>query len=312
MRARKSRLRLYGPILFLGVLLFAWRILWNAGADEMRTTLRRAADRLVELGVMMTYEPIEPRGFPFALRGISRDVAFAGPRRRASMEWLLVNVSLLHLDRIGLMTDRLEIVGDGELWTVDGDMRGSIGRDAVHSWMTRANAKNVVAQRGEDAWRIDALSFKASPDETDPRRISATLVVDQLALRDSPAKIDRIELKIGVEPARRAQARQNEPEREISLPGILVRFNDATLTGTGVIRVFAGGEVEGAVDACIDKPEELGKLAGDTGALSPADAAKAAAALAIAARLSKDGSLCAPIAMRDGEVSIAGVVIAKY
>jgi hypothetical protein len=312
MTQRRSRLFLYGPILFLGVMLLAWRIMWSAGADEMRETLRRAADRLAQLGVVMTYDRLETEGFPFSLKGHTENVAFSGPRRRIFAHDLNAEVSLLHFDRLKLSTDRIEIAGDGEFWTVDGDLQGLIGRDVVHGWTARTNARDIVAARGDLVWRIDAVRIESAPDENAFERIVAVMVLDNLTLVDADAKIDRIEATIGIEAAGPIDEQGAAPPRELTLRGMKMQFDGATLIGSGVVRILPGGDTEGVADACIDKPVMLAKLAAEASALDAADEAKAAAALAFASRLSKDGSLCAPVAMRDGAISIAGVPFAKY
>jgi len=126
---RDSRWALYGPILMVGALLLAWRFAWSAGADGMRSTLRRAADRLADVGIVMTYAPLETSGFPFALRGIAEDVKFRGVRRQVDAPELKLAVTAPDFGRVEMSAQRLLISGDGAFWTVDGDLRAYLDID---------------------------------------------------------------------------------------------------------------------------------------------------------------------------------------
>jgi hypothetical protein len=309
--ARNSRLFLYGPILVIGVLLLAWRIFWNAGADEMRSAMRRAADRMTTLGVVMTYEPLEAHGFPLSLEGLTENVVFSGPRRRAKADRLSLDISMLHLDRLRLSTDRIEVTGDGEFWTLDGDMRAFVVRDTKRGWVVRADARKIGAVRGDRLWEIGEVILESGPDEGDKARIRTAMKITDARLRGTRAVVEIAEATFDIEPNPVANG-DAAPPRDVLVRGATLQFDGATLKGSGVIRVLPGGDVEGVFNGCIDKPEKLAKLAGHSGALTMEEADHAARALSLASQLTASGALCAPIAMRDGAFTIAGVAFAKY
>lgn len=308
---RDSRWVLYGPILMIGALLLAWRFAWSAGADGMRSTLRRAADRLADVGVVMTYAPLETTGFPFALRGVAEDVQFRGVRRHIDVARLRLDVTPPTFDRVEMSTDRLMISGDGAFWTVDGDLSAFVDADAKRRWRLTSKSAGIVAMRGSTAWTAEEALLNVAPLPGKPRTLESTIAVRNVALRDTPARIDSIAANFLLAPEPDADAPNANRAREIAVNAMRVQFLEATITGDGALFVAPGGSVSGVIDACIDRPAALARFARGAGVLQGREADAAEAALALAA-MAGNGRLCGPITVRDGRIGIAGVTFAKY
>jgi hypothetical protein len=317
--ARVRRRWLYLPFAIAGVIVFAYFLLWRAGAEEMKNAVAEWVADQRAAGLDVSHGAVLADGFPFFLR-----IHVMEPDISAPGEWrwrtdrLTIDVLPYDLTRLVFSVrseQTLEAAGYGE-WTVSAkDFRASIAADKTRDWAFSAAISGATAARIEDGARasLENVVFDLAPDTADPATMILSLVAANLAVEADGRSfaLDRLQTVIA---ATHASAIA-DPDLwrgaggALLINGLIVEAAESRLSVAGRLTLDAANFPQGSLQAEIVSPAPLVHALGQTGAITPDEAENAAAALTLAA-IASGGKIVAPIELKDGTAQIGGVKIA--
>lgn len=289
--------------------MFGWWLFWRASAETMREAIDAWAEDQREDGASVAYDRIRTKGFPFYLRGDVENLSFTDP---GGWRW---SVAVLHVDALPYAPERrilsasnpqaIDLGKDG-LWSLDAERaRISFDKPKDRKWIVDIESGPGVLARADGSRSLKAsrFLFSIAPRADDPDRIEASLAVEGLraAFGAEPVEAARIEAFIEVG--------DRDSGREITIKRFAALTEGSDIVLDGAVRFDDQDRLDGIIDADIGNPAGLAVLLRKVGALSAGEAEQTGAALSLAA-IASGGRLKAPIVLKDGAATIAGVRIA--
>lgn len=298
-----NRWLLYAPFIVAGVLLIGWRILWLSGAERMREELEKFAATQAAAGVIVAYEPLKTRGFPFFLRGVVDDLSISKGADR-------YECARVYLDALPYAGDRLiispsgaqRIISNKSTWTIVADgARASIESDDARDWVFKAESGASSASSGMVQISVEKALINLAPGVDDPSSIEASMRVFglKMAAPDRSTFVERADAAAGLSAAGAAS------ERRLTLHGAELIVNEAVLKAEGSLLIQAGRPPQGRLDAEVEKPVGLARAFGEAQILTAEEARAAEAGFAMLS-VASGGVIHAPIEIEAGKVSFAG------
>lgn len=319
---RMPRRWLYIPFAIAAVIVFAYFLLWRAGAVQMKAAAEAWVEDQRAAGLEVSHGAMKASGFPFFLR-----VEIEAPEIAAPDVWRWRGEELF-LDALPYDLDKLIFSPEGEqiLWA-DGygewraraaDIRASIERDSARGWRFAMNIDGGEAVSADNAARISlaALVADLAPAPDEPATLSLNLAAEGVKSMAAGHNYGPGDIRTMITlshtdwltpPAPAAQWR--DAGGSLAITGLSAEFEDATLSLAGALNLDAASYPAGRLQAEIANPAGFAALLGQAGALSEQDAEAAAAGLTLMS-FATGGKLSAPIEFKNGEAQIAGVKLA--
>ena len=307
MKAGANRWFLYGPFIGAGVILGCWFLLWRAGAATMRNSLDEFAATQAGEGIAVAHEPLETRGFPFFLRGVTENFSIGSGAERYECARLYIDALPYAPGRIifSCGAEQRLIAANG-VWILDAkDARASIERDKDRGWIAKIESGRASAFNNDVEVSADHAIINIAPGEPDDDRIDASIRIVSFGVT-RPASgyaFDRIDAAATVSGGGAAG------DRTIEIHGFKAVISETVVNAKGEIFLPAEGDARGRLDAHIEKPAGLVRTLADAGLLDEKDAKTAEAGLAMLA-VASGGAISAPIELDGGEVRLAGLKLA--
>jgi hypothetical protein len=302
-----NRWFLYGPFLAAGVILAGWRLLWQAGAATMREHLEEFAAAQSAEGSAVAYEPLVSRGFPFFLRGVTENFSIARGDARYECDRLYIDALPYAPGRIifSCGAEQRLIIPDGA-WTINAkDARASIERDEERGWMAKADTGGASAFRDDVEVSVGAATVNFAPGAADPALIDVSMRIVKVGVT-RPASgyaLDRIDAAVSLSGGAPA-------ERTVDVHGLEAIIGETVVRAKGKISLLADGDARGRLNARVEKPVGLARALADARLLDAEEAKAAETGLAMFA-VASGGAITAPIDLENGEVRLAGLLIAN-
>lgn len=301
----RSRVLLWAPFALAGAAVAGWFVIWNAGADAMRRAVEKWADEQREASLTVVYDRPRVRGFPFYLRGSFANVEIADTNRwRWRTETLFVDTLPYAVERMVFSVrspQALELHGHGA-WTLNAEsIRASYesGKGRRWSFDLESGPATFARDSGAEAVSVRRFLLSAAPEPHDKRRAQASLIVDGLAARFPGGDVDATLIEAFIE------AEKTPEGGALNLRRIVIDAGGGKLFLAGALHLDEKGYLAGRLNAEIVNPANLTELLAVAGALSPAEAEQAGAALTLAA-IAGGGVLRAPLLLENGAAHIAG------
>ncbi len=319
---RLARRWLYIPFTIAGIIVFAYFLLWRAGAAEMKKAVAEWVAEQNDAGLAVSHGAIQSDGFPFFLRVhiVAPDIAEPGAwswrAERLTLDALPYDLSKLIFSTSGDQV--LWAKGHGEWQLRTGDFRASIANDKARKWVFAATIGELHARRSADRRTVTLvdLVLDLAPDATDRSALTLNLAAASLASRvnDREVTIDAFRTSLAVtqtgafaidDPA----YAWRDAGGALILNGMIAEIGDARLFVSGSLGLDAAFYPAGRLDAEIARPAAFARALAAFGIISAQDAEVAAAALTLTA-ITGGGKITAPIDLKDGTAQIAGVKLA--
>jgi hypothetical protein len=314
---------LYIPFAIAAVIVFAYYLLWSAGAAQMKSAVHDWVEDQRAAGLTVNHGTVTSDGFPFFLRVHIDNALISSPDgwrwqgQRLSLDALPYDLNKLIFSPRGEQI--LSIEGIGE-WRINAaDLRASIANDKARGWVFSMTIGDAAAHRIADgaSASLKSLVFDLAPDASTQTTLGLNLAVNQFNAQlngetfsleelQSVISLSQTQLLSGDDPA--AQWRYGGGEVKIS--GFFADVEDTKLAVTGAIHLDENDFPAGLINAEIQSPAGLARLLGKAGALSRAEAEAAAAGLSLMA-FAGGGKITAPINLKDGQAQIGGVKVAE-
>ncbi len=319
---RVDRRWLYIPFIAAGIVFFAYYLLWRAGASEMEKAALAWIDDQRAAGMEVSHNGVTREGFPFFLRLHIDSPEIAAPGAwRWRGERLFIDALPYDLNRVIFTPtgeQHLSAAGFGAWRMTADDFRASIANDKAREWLfsvTLANAKAIRPEDGAEA-AIANLVFDLAPDAAAPETLVLTLVAGALRIDapDAAFHLSDLQTVMGLTQTHMlygpgAAAQWRAAGGALIVTGLNAGVKGAKLSVSGLVRLDGAGYPTGRLDAEIANPAGLAQTLGEAGALSRQEAEAAAAGLTLMA-IANGGKIAAPIELKDGAATIAGVKIA--
>lgn len=312
---------LYGPLLAGAFLFLLYAVLWGQGAGQMRRSIERWADDQRAAGVEVRYDGLATRGFPFFLRGAVSNVTIGEDsdwRWRAPL--LFIDTGLFAPDRLVFSArdgHEIDAAGLGRWRIAAPDGRASIESDKARLWIVdvESGAGRIARVDGAESLSAERFLMTIAPAADDHETIEMSLAVADLVARNATSSIDApsVEAMIAV---RRLSAFDLGPQAwrmaggAVELRRVVIEAEGSKLTLSGEITIDEEGRPAGVLNAEAVNPGALALALGEAGGLSKKDAEAMAATLTLAA-ITSGGKLKAPLVLKNGVASLAGVRLAE-
>lgn len=312
---------LYGPLLAGALLFLLYAVLWSQSAAQMRRSIERWADDQRAAGVEVHYDGVATRGFPFFLRGAVSNVTIG---EDGDWRWhaprLFVDAVLLTPGRLVFSArdgHEIDAAGAGR-WRIDApDGRASIESDKERVWIVdvESGAGRIEHVGGGESLSAERFLMTIAPAADDHETIEISLAVANLLARTAVSTLSApsIEAMIAV---RRLSALDLGPQAwrmaggAVELRRVVIEAEGGRLTLSGELAIDEEGRPAGVLNAEAVNPGALALALGEAGGLSKKDAEAMAATLTLAA-IAGGGKLKAPLVLKNGVASIAGVRLAE-
>lgn len=311
---------LYVPLIVSGIIFAGYGVLWNMGAGEMRQSIKAWADDQRAEGLDVSYARITTEGFPFFLRGAVDNVVISDESIwRWSAPALHIDANPSALDRLILSArqpHQIEIAGLG-VWRIQApDGRASIARDKARAWIVdvESGRADLEGVENNEQLSVERFLLTISPAESDDETIEASLSVAGVGVVREETSIDlsRLEAMAALKAAPFVEKGAQEWRAAggvFELRHFLIETGDGRLVLSGELTVDPEGYPAGVLNVEATNPAALALTLADAGVISDADAARAGAALTLAA-IAGGGTARAPLILEKGEATIAGVKVA--
>lgn len=324
MTERSTRLKrkwLYIPFAVAAMIVFAYYLLWRAGAGQMKSAVADWVGDQRSAGFAVEHGAIEADGFPFFLRIHINDADIVSPngwRWRAaslSLDALPYDLNKLIFSPKGEQVIRVE--GSRE-WRVNAsDLRASIANDDARGWLFAMNIGDATATRNDGArLTLGSLIFDLAPDVSDPTTLTLILAAEQAdaAIDGETYSLSQLQTVASVSKAHLFSSNDNGAQWRssggaLTITGFFVDLEETQLSASGEIGLGPDNHPAGTVTAEIENPAGLTRMLAKTGALTHNEAEAAAAGLTLMA-FAGGGKIAAPIELTNGEAQIAGIKIA--
>ncbi len=316
-----SRTWLYAAWIGAGLVVAAYFALWRYAAGEIEMAVRQWVDDQRQAGLIVEHGPVTREGFPFFLRiridapKIAAPGTYAWTAERLNLDALPYDLNRIIFSPSGAQTIAAPDIGEWRLSAED--MRASIAQDRARGWAFSMNVDNARASNASGvAARLSRLVFDFAPDTEDLNALTLSLVSEGFAVDQAGGEtIDIQKLETALAITETAMLLVGDPAAwsgaggVVKLYGLNAEANGAEISVHGEVGLDILSRPDGRLNARIAKPVGLAPLISMSGALAPDEADAAAAGLALAA-MAQGGAIDAPIEMRDGAASVAGVKIA--
>jgi len=319
---RLKRRWLYIPFAVAGIVVFAYYLLWSAGAREMKAAVDDWVAEQREAGLTVSHGAIKAGGFPFFLRVHILEPDIASPDswrwrgEKLSLDALPYDLNKLIFSPVGDQVVALNRYGTWRA-TAD-DMRASIARDKLRGWVFSLNIADAKATREEDGAEasLGSLVFDLAPDTAASDTLTLTLAASAMQVKAAAESYDVAALQTvsslsqthllnGVD----AGAAWRAAGGALTVTGLFIEIEETQVSAAGVIRLDENQYPAGVMNTEIANPAGFARMLGKAGALSHNEAEAAAAGLSLMA-FAGGGRIDAPIEMKNGRAEIAGVKIA--
>lgn len=305
-----NRWFLYGPFIAAGVILVIWFMIWRAGAALMRSSLDEFAAAQAGNRVVVNYDSLTTRGFPFFLRGVVANLSVDDGDDRWRVERLYIDALPYAPDRLIFSPAEEEPVhlrrGAAE-WTINAaGARVSIERDKERRWRLKAESGPLSATDGSGVVSIGGMLFNLAPDATERAAFDASLRAVDLGFSapDGRYSVERIDAAFTL-------GAPVQGRRPVIVHGLAAVMDGTEIAAEGMVSAGGGAPAAGRLNAEIRKPEGLAALIARSPHLRPDEARAAVAGLGMLSAAS-GGVIRAPIDVANGAVSVAGVKIAAF
>lgn len=315
-----SRWWLYGPLIAGAVIFALYAALWLEGAQQMRRSIAMWADDQRAAGLEVRYDAVKTEGFPFFLRGAVNDVSIGDG---GAWRW---RAPKLFIDALPLAPDRLifsardehavDIAGAGR-WRIDApDGRASIQNDNKRLWIVdiESGASRLARADGDEEFDADHFLMTIAPAEENHQTIEASLAISNLSAQMSASAFHAPSVGAMIA-VRNSTALETSPRAwrdaggALELRRVVINAEDAKLTLSGDLTLDSQGRPAGSLQVEAVNPGNLARALGEAGVINAKEAETIAATLTLAS-LAGGGVLRAPLVLKDGAASIAGVRIA--
>ncbi len=318
---RLKRRWLYIPFVVAAVIVFAYYLLWRAGAGQMQIAVTDWIADQRAAGFVVDHGAVKADGFPFFLRVHIDDAGIASTGRwrwhadSLTLDALPYDLNKLIFSPTGEQLISVEGYGD---WRINaGDLRASIASDEASGWIFAMNVGDATATRDDGATlTLGSLVFDLAPDAGDITTLTLTLAAAQVeAAIDAEAyTLNRLQTVTSLSKTHLLSSNDNGAQwraggGELIITGLFVNIEETQLSASGEISLDPDNHPAGTVTAEIENPAGLTRMLGKTGALTNNEAEAAAAGLTLMA-FAGGGKIAAPIELTDGEAQIAGIKIA--
>jgi len=307
-------LRLW-PVAVIALVLVVHALFWTNGAGAMRRSVEKWEAAQRETGLDVRFGRVETTGYPFVWRGVVHGADIAAPSLfHWSAEKLRIRASPFAPKRLEFSTDSAQTIDLGRrgLWRIDSD-NGLIRVTGGKAWSLEILSDKSLIERADGGAAVSSEKsrFIVAPARSATGGVEAELAVEGLFVsgvaddgvsRSFGAHI--IEARLALVPA------SEEAPQSLEIRRFHAEAAGAKVELSGALLIDALGYPDGALNAEIANPGAIAMLLGEIGALSPADAEQAAASLTLAA-LAGGGKITAPLVLKDGYATIAGVRIAR-
>lgn len=317
---RLNRRWLYIPFIIAGVIVFAYYLLWRAGAGQMKIAVGDWIDEQRQAGLVVNHGAIKSDGFPFFLR-----VHIDNPQIISTEEWSWRG-ERLSLDALPYDLNKLIFSTTGEQsvsaqsygeWRINAeDLRASIARDSAREWVFSMNIGGAHAKRDQDGatLSLESLVFDLAPDSRDNTTLTLTLAAAQLdANIDGDAyTLNTLQTATSLSQAHvlaDGAAQWRSAGGILRITGLFADLEETKLSASGEVSLDANHRPIGAITTKIENPASFARMLGKTGVITHNEAEIAAAGLSLMA-FAAGGLIEAPIELKDGEAQIGGVKIA--
>ncbi len=292
----------------------AYAVLWTRGAAEMRKAVAAWADHMREDGGEVSFRRLRADGFPFLLRGVVEEVAISGDDWAWSAPSLYIDASPFSGDRIIISIRKPHVIEIARRrWRIDApDGRASIARDKDRGWLldVQSGPARIEDLGGKGVVSARSFLLSAAPNTVSAQRIFFGVDARGVEVTGAgpPTRIDAAQLAFAIDGAPGAKSLRDWRDA-----GGRLDVQRASIESGGAYAAFAGrlvldseGYPAGALNAEIANPAPIVDALRALGLVSPDDAAKAAAALTLAA-IAGGGKISAPLSFEQGTAKVAGV-----
>lgn len=318
--ARLNRRLLYSPFLIAGVILFAYFLLWRAGAGQMKLAVTDWIEEQRQSGLTIEHGPITSNGFPFFLRvhidepKIQSADLWQWHGERLSLDALPYDLNKLIFSTVGQQSFSAENYGQ---WNFSADdLRASISRDKSREWVFSMNVGEATATRIEDdaTLTLSTLVFDLAPDPSENTTLTLNLAATKfdaalngetyaLATLQTAAAMSQTQLlSFGTEPWRNAGG-------SLQIAGLYADLEETKFSASGALELDLDNRPAGTINAAIENPAGFARMLGKTNAMTKNEAEIAAAGLLLMA-FASGGTIETAINLQDGKALISGIKIA--
>ena len=309
-----------GFILLLVLIAGLHFIGWRLAADEMRKTVDLWVADQREAGMEVEHGKIDIRGYPFFLRARAPDVMMSDG---ASWRW---RAEILDIDLTPDALNRLTFRPRGEQsfettefgsWNFEVDGAAiHLANDETREWTLDADIASGQFKRNADdlAATSGPIVFSLGPNASDLNQLDTTLRLNDLKVAANGEQIEAPLLDVTASLTATHALSGEEPQIWRQAGGALVLTRVlAELEGTegdfsGRVSIDEYGYPAGVIDASIKKPAGLARALGKAGAMPQQQAQAAEAGLAMAS-IAQGGKIAAPVVLKNGKATIAGVTL---
>ena len=314
-----SRRWLYTPFVIAGVVLFAYYLVWRAGAGEMKKAAHEWVAAQNSAGLNVTHGEIKASGFPFFLR-----LKIETPDISAPQNWSW-RAPVLYLDALPYDLNKLIFSPEGEQhFSAQGigswkghadDLRLSIASDKARGWRFAMTVSGAAGTREEDgaSYELQSLLLDLAPSPDDPFTLSLNFAADSLNLAGGHETIAIEKLHAVLNASHTdfltgadALANWRDAGGKVKILHLDTSLENAAVTAQGALGLDAQFYPAGLIETEVKNPAGLAAVMVRTGALTPDEAEAAAAGLTLMA-LTGGGKITAPVELKEGEAFIGGV-----
>lgn len=319
---RLKRRWLYIPFAIAGAVVFAYYLLWSAGAREMKAAVDDWVNEQREAGLLVSHGAVKAGGFPFFLRVHISEPDIASPDswqwrgEKLSLDALPYDLNKLVFSPTGEQVVALE--GYGTWRATANDLRASIAQDKARGWIFSLNIADAKATREEDGAEatLGSLVFDLAPDAAAPETLTLTLAANGLQAKAAAEAYNIAALQTVLSLSQThllhggdAGAAWRAAGGALTITGLFIDIEGTQLSAAGVISLDESQYPTGLMNTEIANPAGFARMLGKAGALTHNEAETAAAGLSLMA-FAGGGKINAPIEMKNGRAEIAGVKIA--
>ena len=291
---RLKRRWLYIPFAIAGVIVFAYFLLWRAGANQMKLAVEDWVEDQRLSGLAVEHGPITSGGFPFFLRvhidapKIQSTDIWHWSGERLSLDALPYNLNKVIFSTTGEQLFRVAPYGE---WTlIADDMRASITKDRSREWVFSMNIGDATATRTQDntTLSLENLIFDLAPAQSERSTLTLNLAATRFdatsngeiysleTLQTSAALNQSQLLSFGTNAWRDAGG-------SLQIIGLFADVEETKFRGSGEITIDENDRPLGTIDAAIENPAGFARMLGRTHAISRNEAEVAAAGLSLMA-----------------------------
>lgn len=320
---RLKRRWLYIPFVVAGVILFAYYLLWRAGAAEMKKGVNEWVADQRAAGMIVEHESVAAEGFPFFLRvhvddpHIEQPGAWRWRAERLTLDALPYDLNKLIFSTRGAQDLWLDQYGT---WRVlADDIRTSIANDKERDWIFAATVGGLEATRTEDGEKVslESLVLDLAPDAADKTTLTLNLAAGRIVSgnEETTVAVDSFQAFLALthvyafsvpDPA----SAWRSAGGELQIKGLAAQIENARLSVSGAVRLDGEGYPAGALNTEVVAPAAFATTLGHAGVMTTEDAETIAAALTLAA-IAGGGKVSAPIQLENGAAHFAGVKLGE-